>query len=277
MKSVAIVGVGLIGGSFARAIRRAGFTGEIIGVSSPSTLEQALELRIVDTGLSLEQACRQADLIYLSQPIQRIIEIIPTLDALVRPDALITDAGSTKARIVETARLTLHKARFLGGHPMAGKEIHGASAADAELFVDRPYILTPANPADLDAPLVAEFVSWVKAIGARPVVLRPDQHDLAVAYASHLPQLVSTALAATIQNIGELPSISGPGVLDMTRLALSPIGVWRDIFVTNDANIGQALDDLIAKLLTIKTNLTSPEMDATFLAAAQSAQRLRAK
>lgn len=121
MNTVAIVGVGLIGGSFALALRATGFRGTIIGVSSAAALDEALARGIVDRGEPLETAIPQADLIYLAQPIGRILDTLHRLDALVQPHALVTDAGSTKQAIVSTARLALRRCQFLGGHPMAEK------------------------------------------------------------------------------------------------------------------------------------------------------------
>ena len=133
MKTVAIAGVGLIGGSFALALRKAGFKGRIVGVSSAATIDKAFALGVIDEALPLAEAAADADLVYLSQPISRIIETLGVLDT----DALVTDAGSTKAVICETAR-KLKRGRFVGGHPMAGKESRGVEQADADLFRGRP-------------------------------------------------------------------------------------------------------------------------------------------
>ena len=121
MRTVAIFGVGLIGGSFALALRRAGFQGKILGVSSAATLERAVSLGVIDAGAALAEAAGQADLLYLAQPISRFLEILPELNLWVRPDALITDAGSTKAAIVQKAAVSVTRCQFLGGHPLAGK------------------------------------------------------------------------------------------------------------------------------------------------------------
>src|SRR5262249_35867358 len=122
VNTVSIVGVGLIGGSFALALRKAGFSGRIIGVSSARTLAAALERGVIDEALPLEQAAAVSDLVYLSQPIEQILTTLPALDAHVRPGALVTDAGSTKHSIVERAAGCIRRGRFIGGHPMAGKE-----------------------------------------------------------------------------------------------------------------------------------------------------------
>ncbi len=198
MKTVAIVGTGLIGASFGLALKSAGFRGRILGVSSARALEEALSRGAVDEAAPLEEAVASADLIYLSQTIDRILSTLPLIAPCVRPGALVTDAGSTKTEIVNQALRSLAPGQFLGGHPMAGKEQRGAAHACAELFRDRTWILTPTEPGQLDSPAALEFVDWIGKIGAVPVVLSPQEHDRVVALTSHLPQLLSTALAATL-------------------------------------------------------------------------------
>ncbi len=143
MKHVVIVGTGLIGASFGLALRKAGFDGAITGVSSARAIADAAAAGAIDGGAPLEEAVPRADLIFLSQTIGRILDTIRRLDPLVQPGALVTDAGSTKCEIVDLARQCITRAQFLGGHPMAGKEKRGASAADGELFRNRTWILTP--------------------------------------------------------------------------------------------------------------------------------------
>ncbi len=278
MQTVAIVGVGLIGGSFALALRQAGFSGRILGVSSARTLEKALRLGVIDEAAPLESAASQADLIYLAQPICRILEDLPAVDAAAKPGSLITDAGSTKRSIVDRARQTVRRAVFLGGHPMAGKESRGVSEAEAGLFVGRTYFLTPEDPAALEQEPGKEFFGWVCRIGAVPRVASPEEHDRLVALVSHLPQMASTALAAALAGYpehGKLERAAGPGLRDATRLALSPWDVWADIVATNQAEIGPALDAYILKLKEIRTRLESAELSADFDCARDFALRLR--
>src|SRR5450432_2944248 len=206
MNTVAIFGVGLIGGSFALALRKAGFSGRIIGVSSPPTIRRALELGVIDEGVPAQEAAQAADLIYLAQPILRIVEILPELEHWVHPEALVTDAGSTKSAIVERAG-AISRCQFLGGHPMAGREQRGVEAADPGLFRGRPYVLTPRSEAELHTPQARDFVDWIERIGAFTVILSPAEHDRIVAYTSHLPQLASTGLAALLE--GRTESQSG--------------------------------------------------------------------
>jgi prephenate dehydrogenase len=275
MNTVAIFGVGLIGGSFALALRQAGFSGKIIGVSSPETIRKAVELGVIDEGLPAEQAARSADLIYLAQPILRIVEILPELDPWVRPDALVTDAGSTKSTIVERAG-ALKRCQFLGGHPMAGREKRGVEAAEAELFRGRPYVLTPHSEAELQTPPVREFLAWIGKIGAIPVILSPPEHDQIVAFTSHLPQLASTGLAALLEGRAEPKSgVFGPALLDSTRLALSSFDIWGDILATNRDSIRIALRSYIAQLEEFSQALEAGSLEEHFRRAAKIASQLR--
>lgn len=238
--TVVVVGVGLIGGSFALAVRQAGLAHRVLGVSSPETLEKAQKLGVIDEGLPLEEAVPQADLVFLSATIHSIIETIPRLGALVKPYCLVTDAGSTKRAIMQAAK-SVPGMQFVGGHPMAGKELSGVEQAEASLFEGRPWVLTPAR--DKDTERVAELQKIVETIGARSIVMPAGEHDAAVARTSHLPQLLSTALAASLAgHFGkEAPVLAGPGLVDTTRLALSPYAIWKDILETNRDEITHAM------------------------------------
>jgi len=258
VKTVAIVGVGLIGGSFALALRKAGFQGRIIGVSSPATIEKALARGVIDEALGLAEAAAAADLVYLAQPISGILT---TLDVL-ETDALVTDAGSTKAVICERARKLK---RFVGGHPMAGKESRGVEQADADLFRGRPYVLTSHDP---------QLEVWIERIGSRLVLLEPAEHDRQVALVSHLPQLLSSTLASVLAGNEK---VAGPAAADLTRLALSPYDIWRDIFATNAEPIDAALGALITRLEEVRTQLRRSDLESFFSQAAASARALRGK
>jgi len=271
METVAIVGVGLIGGSFALALRKAGFTGRIIGVSSPKTVEAALARRVIDEAQPLELAVPRADLVYLARPISGILATLEELNPLLREGALVTDAGSTKEEIVAVAARFISRAQFLGGHPMAGKEIRGVQAADPDLFAGRTYVLTPVRPEEMKTPAAQEFLGWVDRIGAIPVLLGPPEHDRIVSWTSHLPQLVSTALAATVSQqlgIDVYSRVAGPGLRDMTRLAHSSYDVWRDILATNGPRIERALDAYISELRDLRALIRDPRMSAKFQAGA---------
>jgi prephenate dehydrogenase len=268
MRTVAIVGVGLIGGSFGLALRKAGFPGTILGVSSPRSISQALERGAIDRAATLEEAAASADLIFLSQPILGILETIRQLGSFVRRETLVTDAGSTKQAIAEAAAKHLSNCTFLGGHPMAGKELRGAAAADADLFQGRPWVLTGES----DHPTAKAFRQWLRIFGAREIVLDPAQHDRLVAWGSHLPQLLSTALAAVLHDQApEAASIAGPGLTDMTRLALSSYELWGDILHTNAPAITTALDAYIGKLQQLRA-----DFESEFSKGSQFARALRA-
>jgi prephenate dehydrogenase len=278
MKTVVIAGVGLIGGSFALALQKAGFRGRILGVSSPSTIETALAAGVIHAGVTLAEGCAEADLLYLAQPIRTILTTIDTIADLVRPECLVTDAGSTKREIVTFADQHLTRCQFLGGHPMAGKTSRGVAVADAELFRGRPYVLTPTKKIDLETPAALHLVSWLESFGAVPMVLTPEEHDRTVALTSHLPQLASSALAATLAaklTGDDQLRVSGPGLSDTTRLAQSSIDIWEDILATNTESIAQALDAYIDKLRFFRQNLTNPQMREEFEIAAGLASKCR--
>jgi prephenate dehydrogenase len=264
---VTVAGVGLIGGSFALALRKAGFQGRIIGVSSRSTIRAAFERGVIDEALPLAEAATQSDVIYLAQPIEKILETLNVIDAAVRPGTLITDAGSTKRVIVERAAQKIQRGRFVGGHPMAGKEARGVEVAEAELFRGRPYVLTSSDE---------ELENWIQRIGARLVKMEAAEHDRLVALVSHLPQLLSTALASLIADHPEAARVAGPAAVDLTRLALSPYDIWRDIFSTNAEEIDSAIGALISRLETLRQDLgRSREMETAFERAARAASELR--
>jgi len=272
MQTVAIVGVGLIGASFGLAIRKAGFSGEIVGVSSPPAIEAGIKTGAISAVTTLGEAAATADLIYLAQPVDRIIETLGRLGTAVRKEALITDAGSTKLAIVHAAASFAGKARFLGGHPMAGKETRGAESADADLFRNRTYVLTPHHE-----PVPENFRQLLKSIGANVIEMTAEEHDATVALTSHLPQLLSTALAAHLANEKQpgIQQVFGSGLLDMTRLALSPAELWSSILATNKANVVEAIDRYTEVLAEMKQALLADDLDALFQMAAQFSGRLR--
>ena len=278
MNSVAIVGTGLIGASFGLALRQAGFIGPILGVSSERALADAVGVGAIDRGVTLAEAAGQAELVFLSQSIGRILDTLRHLDPLLRPGALVTDAGSTKNEIVDHARQFIRRGQFLGGHPMAGKELRGAAAAEAGLFQGCTWVLTPDEPAELETPAARAFVGWLDRIGARLVALDCDEHDRVVAFTSHLAQLASTALASSVgENLSEERHlrVAGPGLRGMTRLALSSYDLWRDILATNAEQIDRALSRYVQKMEYIRDNLRTRQLQNEFARGADLAARLR--
>ena len=276
VESIAIVGVGLIGGSLGLGLRKAGFRGPIFGVSSPGTISNAVKVGAIDRGVTLAEAAGLADVIYLSQPITGILKSMETLAPIIRPGTLVTDAGSTKSVICQSAAALLPEGSFLGGHPMAGKESRGVLEADAELFRGRPYVFS-RQPGDL-TPLAGAFINWLTKLGATPTFLSPDEHDRVVGLTSHLPQLAATALASVLEAQELTPkqlAISGSGLRDMTRLALSSYDIWADIVSTNTAFADHALEVYIDKLTEIRHNLQTHRLAEIFCTAADTARKIR--
>jgi prephenate dehydrogenase len=278
MNSVAIIGTGLIGASFGLALRRAGFDGSLVGVSSPPAIADAIAAGAIDRGATLAEAAGEADLVFLSQSIGRILDTIRHLDPLLKPGALVTDAGSTKTEIADLGRQFIRRGQFLGGHPMAGKETRGASSAEADLYRDRTWVLTPDEPAELETPAARDLISWLRRIGANLVVLDCVQHDRVVSLTSHLAQLASTALASTVgEHLIEkrFLKVAGPGLRDMTRLALSSYELWRDILATNSEHIDRALSQYVQELEHIRENLRTRQLQQEFARGADLARKLR--
>ena len=266
--TVTVAGVGLIGGSFAMALRRVGYRGRILGASSPETLQVAAKLGVIDDGCPLETALPQSDLVYMAQPVERILDQLGQVRELVPKHALVTDAGSTKGAIMERARTLFEDGpHFVGGHPMAGKEGRGVRVAEAELFNGALYALVPTGEALPESPVVEEFCGWLDAMGCRRRVMQASQHDRVVAWTSHLPQLVSTALAAAIgtqlEDEREL-EIAGDGLRDMTRLAASPHAVWSGILKTNPGPIDDALAAVVQELEGMRDALNDGSAEEHF-------------
>ncbi len=271
-RQITVIGTGLIGGSFALAARRAGFTGRIIGCDREPVLAKAHSFKIIDDGnASPELAVRDSDLILLATPVGSIIDLLERIGPLVSADALITDVGSTKIEIMSRARDVFGTDvanRFLPGHPMAGKEHSGVQYADAELFTDAVWLFTPFSGQNLSTPKLAAFVSMVQGIGGRVLEFDPAEHDRVCALVSHLPQMISTAFASTlVDELGDDPqtgAIGGRALREMTRIANSPYSMWRDIALTNTKNIQDALLRLEQKLAHIRENLRTRELEEEF-------------
>jgi prephenate dehydrogenase len=277
METVAIVGVGLIGASFGLALRQTGFSGPILGVSSPAAIEAGLASGAISQEATLEQVAGLADLIYLAQPVDRILTTLEELGSLAAHECLVTDAGSTKRAIVQKAEQFLAPGQFLGGHPMAGKEQRGATAADGTIFSDRPYVVTPS---DALSPKMEEFLNLLGSLGARTVSMSAEEHDTAVAFTSHLPQLLSTAISVTLseQANPRIREVFGPGLLDMTRLAMSSPDIWHSILSTNSENVLSALMQFKDSLnLVISRVEDHVNLDAVFSAGREFASELREK
>jgi prephenate dehydrogenase len=272
-RRIAVIGTGLIGGSFALAVRKQFAAIQMVAWDrDPAALDRAIGCGAVqERAADVAQAVRGADLVYIALPIGAIVKSLAPIAAAAEPHALITDTGSTKALIEHAARECFRgkSSLFLGGHPMAGKESSGIDNADAALFKGAPYALI-ANEANSDR-RIENFAVLVDAIGARTVWCDAETHDWSVGIVSHLPQLVSIALAQVIQDesdeTGFPLALAGPGLHDTLRLAGSPYSVWRDILVANSDNVSRALNRLGQAIEHLQQNLKSRELEREFHAA----------
>ena len=256
---VTIVGCGLIGASFALALRKTGDCRHFAGWDADAdVLQEALHRGIIDEVDSSFAAAEvsESDLIYLAMPVSGILEFLREHGQQIKPGALVTDAGSTKIEICRVAREHLPDGVvFVGGHPIAGSEHSGLGYSDAELFRDAPYVL--ANGGEQTDQLRA-LAETLKAIGARVTLMTPEAHDRALTFVSHLPQLLSTTLAATLGNqpeVDSLVAVSGSGLADMTRLAGSSWSMWRDILESNHGQIAAAVDVFAQNLDIVRAEL----------------------
>ncbi len=245
MKTVCIYGTGLIGGSFALALRRAFPSIHITGVDRPEIAARAKSLNIIN-----ETGPAPADLTVLATPVGDILKL---LDRFTSEQCLVTDVGSTKVAICHRAeRLNVP---FVGGHPMAGIEQSGPEAASADLFKGSPYFLCPVKSTPDHA--LREMENIAGAVGAVPHVISPEDHDRLVAQISHLPQVISTVLAGHTSSHKEM---AGPGLRSMTRLANSPLHVWRDIFKTS-GYLPRELQSFIERLQQILDSIEAGNFD----------------
>jgi prephenate dehydrogenase len=284
-----ILGTGLIGGSFALALRKYATDLHISGWDRPDTLREARARNVLDESFTdLPTALRAADLIFIALPIGVTIDLLPEIARLAPKHALVTDACSTKLRIAQSAAENFSPpatALFLGGHPMAGREVAGIAQADADLFRNAPYALIADSsvPPDLARserdPRVSAFLKLLEKIGARPLWLGAQQHDYAVDMVSHLPQLAAVALGSFLyDHLDEngLPiTVAGPGLRDSLRLAGSPYSTWRDIVLTNREVLSAALDLFARRLDDLRERLNSRELEADFDAANELYKLLR--
>jgi prephenate dehydrogenase len=279
---IAIIGLGLIGGSWGLALKKQGYAGTRIGCDRREVLDLALARGVIDRAeQDASSAVRDADLVVLAAPAGTILNLFEEVKDAVSPRALVTDVGSTKALICERAYQTFGNAPlFLGGHPLAGKERSGLENAESSLFENASYVLVPRTQEDLEDARVKRFISLVSGFGAKPFVTDASSHDRALAYLSHLPQLLSTALAGLVAEAGpdSLPlELAAGGFRDVTRLAESPYPLWRDICRTNLQNIREALDAFLAKLECLKQDLPGEALEQDFVQAAKLRAALRAK
>ena len=278
IRQITIIGTGLIGGSFGLALKKHRFRGRIVGCDREPVLKRAQKLGVIDGGEGNPlKAVRGSQIVLLATPVGAIIELIERLGPTLSPQTLLTDVGSTKAEILSHAKKIFGnntQNRFLAGHPMAGKEHSGVEFADPDLFEGAAWLATPSPGQNVHDGLSGEFLRWVKKIGARVSTIDAKEHDRLCAWISHLPQLISTALAGLlVDEFGDKPTLEAGGraLSEMTRISASPYSMWRDIALTNKNNIQQTLMKLEQRLAHLRENLDTRELAMEF----ERAHRLR--
>ncbi len=272
IRQITIIGNGLIGGSLGLALRKKKFAGRIVGCDREATLEKARKRGAIDDGSTDPGAAiRGSQVVVLATPVMAILDLIERVGPVLPARTILTDVGSTKAAVVERAAKVFGKnagKRFLAGHPMAGKELSGVDYADPDLFQNAAWFLTPLPGQSLNEGLFAEYVGWIDATGARIAMLPADEHDRLCAWISHVPQMMSTALAgALVEEFGaEAPLLpaGGRALQEMTRIAASPYSMWRDIAISNQKNLADALWKVEQRIAHIRENLTTRQLAEEF-------------
>jgi len=276
IERIAILGTGLLGASVGLALRASGFKGSIVGWNRGSEGAQtALAAGAIDSiAADPLQAARDSQVTVLCVPIYATLDYMEKLACILGSEHLVTDVGSTKRQITEAGTRLLNRpdrAAFLPGHPMAGKERGGAALGDANLFRGAVWLFTD-DPATQRSPhsaaLVKSWREWVVAMGSKTIDLDPARHDELVAWVSHLPQFVATALSALLEKeVGDAPElkdVGGRALREMTRLGSSPYSMWRDIAHTNTEAVQAALQALEQRLAHLRENLRTPELRDEF-------------
>ncbi|MCD6334722.1 MAG: prephenate dehydrogenase [Candidatus Latescibacteria bacterium] len=270
MQTIALIGVGLMGGSLGLAFKRLGIGGRIVGISRKETVDKALRLGALDEGVSYDQlpdVLRTSDAAFLCTPIHRILELLPKISKSAKQGAIVTDVGSTKVGIVALAeRIFPSDVHFIGGHPMAGSESRGVQAADPFLFQNAIYVLTPSRGTPQEA--VERLMNLVERLGARVAVMDASAHDRIAAAVSHLPQMMAVALMGMVGKLSEenplFLRMAAGGFRDMTRIASSPYEIWKDICRTNAGPIATAIDAYIDGLKAVKTRISDEALGEDF-------------
>ena len=276
MKTITILGTGLIGASVGLALRANGFEGTILGWDKdPAELGIALSRGAI--GEAVEDPVASAassDVVLLAGPVFSILDWTDQLGPILSSHQFVTDVGSVKAAVCERATLSFggpNQAAFLPGHPMAGKEVHGAQHAEAALFHGAVWLFTPladTSPNELEV----EWRDWVQKFGCRTLDLAAGRHDELCAWVSHLPQFVSTAMSALLEDRfaddeelrAEMRMIGGRALREMTRLGASPYSMWRDVAHTNTEAIAETLLALEQRLTHLREHLKTPELREEF-------------
>ncbi len=264
--TVCIVGVGLIGGSFGQAVRERGLARHVVGaVRREETAKAAYEKGAVDSATTdLSEAVRGADLVFMAPPVGQIKNLCERIAPFVRADAIITDAGSTKAQIMrDCTPIFAPKSYFVGGHPMAGSEKTGVQSARSDLFEGATWVLTPTS--DTPPPVVNQLLALVEGLGAQPLLLNASAHDQLLAVTSHLPHITAAALVHLFTQSQQQNDVAtqliATGWRDSTRIAAGNAEMWRDISLANAPALSKSLDNLIAELQKVRDLLSASESE----------------
>jgi len=265
-ETIAVVGVGLIGGSLGMAAKRRGLAGRVIGIGrTEQKLMRAQILGAIDDyTLDLDNGASDADLVIICTPVGLIVPTIQRMAAALKTGAIVTDVGSTKREVAHAAEpLIPEGCHFIGGHPMAGSDKSGVSAAFPDLFLNATYVLTPTQHTDLAA--LGKLTTFAESIGANAVTMTPQQHDAAVAITSHLPHAMAAALlhvaAKHHRDAGNTLKLAAGSFRDLTRVAGSSPELWRDICLTNADSLCEAVELFQNALETFKKTLQAGNED----------------
>ncbi len=273
-EKIAILGLGLIGGSIALAARQIWPKALVIAVDTKDVLEQAMVKHALDVAADEPYVIAEAELVILAAPVKQNVELLGRLGQYIDGDAVITDVGSTKRAMVDAARQLPRRFTFIGGHPLAGAARGGFEFARPDLFKGRPWILTPHTDASGDA--LEKLFAFISALGATPTTMGAAEHDELLAFLSHLPQLAASALMDVVgAATGDRLGLAGRGLVDTTRLASSPPAIWQDIAATNADHLRSALNALIERLTELRDGLEDPDtIERVFQDAAHWRSRL---
>lgn len=273
VKRLAVIGVGLIGGSFARILREKGAVAEIVGIGrGEANLKRAVELGVIDSySLDPKEGVRGADLVFVSTPVCSIPTVVAEIAPYLAPGCIVTDGGSVKESVVKACEPLMPAGTFfVGGHPIAGTEHSGVDASFATLYQGKRCIVTPTD--NTDAAALAKVVSLWEIAGSRVPLMNPVQHDRMVAAISHLPHMVAYSLVNAVDGYdrfgGELLAFSAGGFRDFTRIASSDPVMWRDIALTNREAILETMDffsGYLAKLRKLVDDGDAGGLEAFFL------------
>jgi len=274
LKRVCVIGLGLMGGSLALALRRSGVVEHIVGCGREALLRRAKEMGAIDSGLvDAAESVAECDFVFLCTPVETSIGLLARIAPMLRPSALVSDVGSTKNALATAAREIFGASageRVLPGHPLAGSEVSGLEHASADLYTDCIWVLTPLDGEAGDELIASHRTlrAALEAIGARVIFSTPEEHDRTLAYTSHLPQMLSTALALTLEEAfgGGSPAleIHAGGLKSMLRLAGSDPVMWEQVAASNRANIAEALERLEGELRKLRESLGSVEFRKKF-------------